>query len=290
VVRRTVQLVSRRIFDPTLPWPVQRQRAVQFTRLPVPPRGTVVERRRIGGVDCEVVTAGPVVPGRSLLHLHGGGFCIGEPRMYRSMAARLAGATMAEVIVADYRLAPEHPWPAGLDDALAVWEALDHSGRVGLSGDSAGGNLALCVALHARDCGGPTPVGLVLVAPAVDVRGTAFGDDPRPETDEIMLTRPWTEAAVAAYAGEADLQDPRLSPITADLAGLPAMVIVAAVEEMLAGDADRLSAKARAAGVDVIDVRGRGMWHDYPMQAGLVAEADHAVMRIATFLTTRFGG
>lgn len=290
LVRRVVAERSGRIFDASVPIDRQRRRVDAGLRFPPPPRGTRVTTASYGGVTCHVVTCGEPEPGRTIVHLHGGGFVVGSARGYRPFAARLARATRSQVVLPDYRLAPEHPFPAAVDDSIAVWQALvaDPGRTLVLSGDSAGGNLALVACLAARDAGRP-PAAAVLMSPAVDLSNDLIGEE-RPGLDEVMLDAAWGDWAVDQYAGDHDRTDPRLSPLLTDLSGLPPLLVLATAEEMLAADADRLSERARAAGVDVMDVRARGMWHVYPLQAGIVAEADHALARIAAFVAAHATG
>lgn len=285
LVRRGVTQTSRRIFRADLPVAEQRRRVERSLRFPPAPGGTVSRARTYGGVPCLEVSCGTAVPGRTILYLHGGGFVVGSAKAYRPFAARLARATSATVVLADYRLAPEHPFPAAVDDCLAVWHELaaDPERTVVVAGDSAGGDLALQVCLAARDAGGPQPAAAALISPATDLSNDMFGD-PRPGSDEVMLDAAWATWAIDSYALGHDRTDPRLSPVYADLSGLPPLLITATAEEFLAPDADRLSAAARAAGVEVMDVRAKDMWHVYPLQVGLVAEADHAFARIASFV------
>lgn len=287
LVRGIVRSSSRRIFDPRLTIEEHRRRVTAGTRLPPVPRRTVVRHERIGGVPCDVVQHRSPVPGRTVLHLHGGGFVSGSPLTHRAYAARLAAASGSTVVLPDYRLAPEHPWPAAVDDAVAVWRELadDPERRIVVAGDSAGGNLALQIALHARDAGPASrrPDGLALLSPGLDLADDRFGD-PRPGTDEVMLDIAWSRMAIDSYAGDHDRSDPRLSPLNADLRDLPPLLVVWTAEELLATDAERLVAAARAQGTDVVEVVARNMWHVYPLQAGVCAESDHAVRRTASFV------
>lgn len=278
VVRRAVQVGSRPITAGNVPFDVQRRRYDALSALTRPPWATRVAPETVAGIPCERVTARAADPTRCVVHVHGGGFCIGSPRAYRSFAGWLSRATGVSVVLPAYRLAPEHPYPAAPDDATAVWRELADQ-AAGLSGDSAGGHLAIEVALRMRDGGGPMPAALVLISPAV-----TLGADRRAESDparrDIMLRPDWSERCEAAYAPAPEVRD--LAAV--DLNGLPRTLVVAGTDELLLRDADQFSGAARAAGVDVTDIRGSGMWHVYPTQAGTCREADDAVADIARFL------
>jgi acetyl esterase/lipase len=255
------------------------------------PRGTNVAGRVLNGVRTEVITACGVRPGRTVLHFHGGGYCIGSPRMTRAWAAHLSAEAACRVVVPEYRLAPEHPHPAGLDDARAVMGALlveSSPASIVVSGDSAGGGLALALVLARRDAGESLPGGCMLVSPWLDLsrdRRAAPGLARR----ELMLSPGWLEACALAYAPRANWAAPLVSPLLAGLAGLPPLLIQAGSGELLAPDAERLAASASAAGADVTYTRWPGMWHDFVLQAGLVAAADSAVAQAAWFVETVTG-
>jgi acetyl esterase/lipase len=288
LMRQGVRQIRRRVLDPGLPWEVQRQRLDQVVRTTPVPRGTNVAGRVLNGVRAEVVTAGGVRPERTVLHLHGGGYCIGSPRMMRTWAAHLSAQAACRVVVPDYRLAPAHPHPAGLDDARAVMDALLGGcapASIVVSGDSAGGGLALSLVLALRDAGESLPAGCMLASAWLDLsrdRRAAPGLVRR----ELMLSPGWLEACARAYAPSADWAAPSVSPLLAAHGGLPPLLIQAASTELLAPDAERLAASASAAGVDVTYTRWPGMWHDFVLQPGLVAAADSAVAQAAWFVET----
>jgi cation diffusion facilitator CzcD-associated flavoprotein CzcO/acetyl esterase/lipase len=224
------------------------------------------------------VSHGPTDPGRALLYLHGGGFSTGSPRSYRALAAALSRATGSTVYLPDYRLAPAHPYPAALTDTLAAYRALLAAGlpasQVVLAGDSAGGHLALAAALRLRAEGAPLPAGLALLSPWLELsRPPGAGAGSR----DPLLGEAWLRSCARAYLASADPAGPGVTPLAADLAGLPPLHVQAGAEELLVGDADRLVARARAAGVPVGYDRWPGMWHDFQVFTGLLAAADEAV-------------
>jgi acetyl esterase/lipase len=202
--------------------------------------------------------------------------------MGRSYAARLSRAAHAVVYSLDYRRAPEHPYPAGLEDSLALYRDLlaeDDALPPVLTGDSSGANLAVGTALVLRDEGEPLPAALGLICPFLDLADIA-----PPLRQDPVLTRAWLSACASAYVGANDPSDPLLSPVRADLTGLPRTLVFSATHDMLFPDATTFTRRAREAGVEVEHVEERGMWHDYPLQAGLVAAGDEAVDRIAQLL------
>jgi monoterpene epsilon-lactone hydrolase len=290
VMRPGVRQLGRRCLNPALPWTVQRTRLDQFFRFPLVPRGTTVTGRPIGGVPAEVVSAGPGADGpggsrRTVVHFHGGGYCVGSARQTRSWAAYLSAATGCRVVLPEYRLAPEHPHPAALEDARAVITALAAEtgpGSIVLSGDSAGGGLALALTLTMRDEGGALPAGCILLSPWLDL-----GRDRRASPDlvrqDVMLDPGWLDACARAYADPASWGAPDVSPLRAGHAGLPPLLIQAATAELLAPDAGLLAASATAAGVDVTYTRWPGLWHDFTLQPGLLAAADSALAQTAWF-------
>jgi epsilon-lactone hydrolase len=289
IMRRGVRLIGRRCLDPALPWPVQRSRLDQFFRFPLMPRGTTVTEREIGGVPAAVVSAGvPAGAGgarRTVVHFHGGGYCVGSAREALSWAAHLSAAAGCLVVLPEYRLAPEHPHPAALEDARAVTAALIAEagpGSIVLSGDSAGGGLALALALSMRDEGRELPAGCILLSPWLDL-GRDRRADPALVRQDVLLGPDWLDACARAYAAPSGWDDPAVSPLRAGPAGLPPLLIQAATAELLAPDAALLAARAAAAGVDVTYTRWPGLWHDFALQPGLLAAADSAVAQAAWF-------
>ena len=244
-----------------------------------PAPGVATEATTPGGVPAERHRPPGADGSRVVVHLHGGGFTIGSCASHRSFATHLAAAVGCDVVVPAYRLSPEHPHPAALDDALAVWRALRAdrpATHLAVSGDSAGGGLALALALALRDAGEDLPAALALISPWVDLTGSgartvpAGGDDPVLDVGLLAL---WAEG----YAGGRPLGDPALSPLFADLAGLPPLVVHATDGEVLHDDAVRVCDRARAAGVTVTEVIRPGLIHHWHVLAGAVPEADEDV-------------
>jgi epsilon-lactone hydrolase len=284
IMRPVVGQLGGRALDPALPWPVQRTRLDQATRIALLPRGTTVTEQTIAGLRAEVVSARAPGPDLTVIHFHGGGYCLGSAVTARAWAAHLTARTGGRVILPEYRLAPEHPYPAALEDARAIIKALSGAGPVVVSGDSAGGGLALAMVLSLRDAGQELPAGVILLSPWLDLSRDRRADPDLVRRD-VLLTPDWLDACARAYADPASWTDPLISPLHAAHSGLPPLLIQAGTEELLAPDAGLLAASASAAGVDVTYTRWPRMWHDFTLQAGLLAAADSAVAQASWFVS-----
>jgi len=291
LVRLGAGQLGRRVLDPGLPWEVQRRRLDQVSRGAPVPRGTTVTESALNGVRAEVVTAAGVRPERTVVHFHGGGYCVGSARTARAWAAHLSAQAKRRVVLPEYRLAPEHPHPAALEDARAVMKALSGdaaASSVVVSGDSAGGGLALAAVLSLRHGSEDLPGGCILVSPWLDLSRDR-AERPDLVRRDVLLSPGWLEACAAAYAGPSDRAEPSVSPLLAAHGGLPPLLIQAGSDELLAPDAEGLAASASAAGVDVTYTRWPRMWHDFALQPGLLAAADSALAQAAWFVETVTG-
>jgi acetyl esterase/lipase len=296
VMRLGMRQVGTRCLNPALPWQVQRTRLEQFLKTSLLPRGTEVAEQTIGGVHAEVVTApgadAAAGPRRTVIHFHGGGYCVGSASLGRTWAAHLSARAGCRVVLPEYRLAPEHPHPAALDDAQAVITALlgdAEPGSVVVSGDSAGGGLALALLLSMRDHGQPLPAGGILLSPWLDL-GRDRRAVPGLVRRDVVLSPGWLDACARAYADPARWADAAVSPLGAAHAGLPPLLIQAGTDELLAPDGGLLAASASAAGVAVTYTRWPRMWHDFELQPGVVAAADSALAQAAWFAGTVTAG
>jgi acetyl esterase/lipase len=288
LVRQGARQLGRRVLNPDLPWEIQRRRLDRLMRGSPVPRGTTVASRVLNGVRAEVVTGGAE---RTVVHFHGGGYCVGSPRMARTWAAHLSVRAACRVVMPDYRLAPGHRYPAALDDARDVMKALFSEvspASVVVSGDSAGGGLALSVVLAMRDAGEKLPAGCILISPWLDL-GTDRRAAPELVRRDVLLSPGWLEACAEAYTERSNWQSPSVSPVLASHGGLPPLLIQAGCDELLAPDASRLAASASAAGVDVTYTRWPRMWHDFALQPGVLAAADSALAQAAWFVQTVAG-
>ena len=282
VLRTTLRCLLKPAFHPR--WPVAWQRRwlhllAHVGRLP---KGITRRDVDVGGIPAERWAderAAPVRAG-TVLYLHGGGYTVGSPRTHRPIAAWLARDSGLPVAVIDYRLAPEHPFPAALDDALAAFDALAAQGPVLVAGDSAGGGLALALAVRLRDRGGAQAGALALLAPLVDLRAST----PLPAVPgEAMLSERWARANARHYA-EGAHDNPLVSPLLADLRGLPPVLVQHGSDDLLHAQSLAIVAKLRADGVDVTHDLVAGRWHVFQLQVGALASADAAVSRLGRFL------
>jgi epsilon-lactone hydrolase len=224
-----------------------------------------------------------------ILYLHGGGYSIGSARTGANLAAPLARSTGVPAVSLEYRLAPEDPFPAAVDDALAAYrELLDSGQKVIVAGDSAGGGLALALMLAARRDGLPQPVAAVLYSPWTDVSLSGGSVDSRGDFDPLFSRAQMAESA-EWYVGGQDARAELASPLFADLTGLPPLLIQVGSAEVLLDDSLRLAVRAAEAEVDVsLDVIA-GAPHVFQYFTGFLPEADEALERAAAFLRRRLG-
>jgi monoterpene epsilon-lactone hydrolase len=280
LARVLVFLMSRPL-GPPLPAPLQRLWFEAVSTGGLLPPGTAVTRVRLGDRPAERVAAAGADESRAVLLLHGGAFVIGSPRTHRVLAAHLSAAAETPVYVLHYRRAPEHPFPAAVDDARAAYDELAAGGPTAVFGDSAGGCLALLLALRLRDDGTPPPA-LALVSPVTDLtlaRSDAFGGL------DGVVRRGWLRSGVRAFVGDADAA--ALSPLTAPLAGLPPVRVHVAERERLRAEGEELTDRLRDAEVDVaLRVLPR-LWHDVHLLAHLLLEGADAVTDLGRWLRVR---
>lgn len=225
---------------------------LQQAGLPVPADVTRIDTDIAGRAARRIRTPGGAID-RLTLYLHGGGYVMGSLDTHTELMGRIARATHAEVVGLDYRLAPEHPWPAAVDDALAAWQCLLAEGRAASSmvigGDSAGGGLTLATLFAIRDAGLPMPAGAFLFSPWTDL--TASGDSVRARADaDPMIGADVLAPMAALYAAGRSTADPGISPLFGNLRGLPPLLIQVGDAEVLLDDSTRLHTRALAAGVD----------------------------------------
>lgn len=282
--------VSQFLLQPVLAAPAEQMRpkleriAGLITRIP---RGVTIEPITLAGRPAEKLTPKDRAGSQVIYYLHGGAYLGGSPRTHRGMLAHIAKAAAATVIAIDYRLAPEHPYPAALDDAVAGWQALLAQGLrpadLVIGGDSAGGNLALVTAIALRDRGLPQASGLVLLSPWTDLSSSGSSMGTRAERDRLLTVR-GIDRAARQFAGGLPLTDPRLSPLFAKLDGLPKTLIQVGDDEVLLDDSLRLAEAASKAGVDVTLEHRLGLWHVWQVMAGWMPEADQSIAAIGAFV------
>jgi acetyl esterase/lipase len=259
-------------------------------------RQLVAEPRRldVGGVPCEWLLAKGADPDRRLLYIHGGGWTAGGLDSHRPLSARISAATGCAVLAVDYRLAPEHPFPAGLDDCIATYRWLRENGPNGaaparslfVAGDSAGGNLTLVLLLASKQRGLPLPNAAVPISPATDFLGQGESWRTREEREPIirggadgirMLSQVYLQ-------GRAKPEDPLASPLYGDFRGLPPLLFHVGDAEVLLDDSTRAAEKAKQAAVDVTLEVWPDMPHVWHAFAPFLPEASQAIERIGAFV------
>ena len=258
------------------------------------PVGSDVAVEKVVATGCVAERLSPAGADRQacLLYLHGGGYAIGSPRSHRHLAADLARRAGITALVPDYRLAPENPFPAAVDDALAAYRSLLDAGvapaRIAVAGDSAGGGLAISCLLAARDAGLPMPGAAVCLSPWTDM--TAAGASYRDKADvDVLVSQGDLTRYGAAYVGSASRIDPLVSPALADLAGLPPLLIQVGGDEVLLDDARLLAVKAKAAGITVQIAEWPGMIHVWQWYWPVLEEGRQANAAIAGFIKEQLG-
>jgi acetyl esterase/lipase len=219
----------------------------------------------------------------TILYLHGGAYCVGSPATYRAVTSRLAHSTGLPIFVADYRLAPEHPFPAALDDAVSAYRSLLETGPVVIAGDSAGGGLSLATALAVRQRQIDLPAALILFSPWVDLATSPVPN--KAAKNDAMLSGPWLSDCARHYLDGNDPTTPLASPLYGDLRGLPPTLIQAGSDELLCGDAVRIHDALLNAGVTVRCEITPERWHVFQLHAGLLATANAAIERAADFIS-----
>lgn len=269
--------------QPRPPIEVEREQWEASMRGLRPVEGTLVSGISLHGVPCEWVERAES-DGLVVLLVHGGGFVSGSPRTHRLLAAKLAQAMDARVLVPDYALAPEHPYPAGLEDVVAVYAGLAEQGvspaDIVFAGDSAGGGLVLSALLRLRELEAPMPRAAVLLSPWSDL--TLSGESYQSQAAHPNPSRDDLDRCAAWYAGDVERNDPMLSPAFADLSGLPPLLIQVGGKEVLLDDSRMVAARADAAGVPVRLSVAPGLWHVYHLSA--CPEADAAIEEISRFV------
>jgi monoterpene epsilon-lactone hydrolase len=259
-------------------------------RLHPVPDDVVVTAVSAGGVPAHWLTVPGTDAGRVLLFLHGGGFELGSLRSDGELAARLGRAAGMRVLFPEYRLAPEHPFPAAIDDVLAAWRWLRtdqdlSASSLAVAGDSAGGGLALALLVALRDAGEARPAAATLMSPTVDLTSSGASMTERVDQDPFSTPALLRQLA-ASYLAGADPKTPLASPLFAALDGLPPLLILVGTADLLLSDSERLAAAATEAGIEVTLEVGEGLPHVYPIMLG-TPEAAEATEQIGKFLQAR---
>ncbi len=274
------------------PLEVSRREWEADSRLLVLPRGARFQAVTTGGIKSEWMEMPLVRRERVFLLLHGGGYNAGSPRTHRKMAALLSRASHGRVLTPEYRLAPEHAFPAAVKDSLKAYGWLLEQGisedNILVGGDSAGGGLALSLLLALREAGARMPRAAVLLSPWTDLTVSSPSYEKLRKLDPI-ITREGLREAGLWYAGKRDPADPMASPLFADLTGLPPLLVHAGGDEAMLDDSRILADRARAAGVPVTFKVYDGMWHVHHHGAPDVPESMAALNDVAAFIRAQFG-
>jgi len=252
------------------------------------PADVTVTAAALGGVPTAEVTVDGIEPRHVVLYFHGGVYVLGTASQAAALAAQIARRTGAKVISVDYRLAPEHPYPAAVDDALAAYQALLQDGTapsdIAFAGESAGGGLAVAALVSARDRGLPLPAAAYLMSPYADLTLAGISMDTKRAADPL-LSRENLQARVPDYTAGQDPALPLISPVFADLSGLPPLVIQAGSHEVLLDDATRLARQAAAADVAVTLDITPGVPHVFQAYSPILGEAAAALDRAGQLLS-----
>ena len=253
------------------------------------PKSVQSESIIIEHIPAELIVPPQADARSALLYLHGGGYALGSIKSHRATAGQLAEAGKIHTLIIDYRRPPEHPFPAALEDAVTAYHWLRKNGyeRIIIAGDSAGGGLALSTVVSLRDAQSPMPVLVICLSPVTDVECTG----------ETIITNakrdPWLSVDMKIlfnyYTGGHNPRDPLISPLYADFAKFPPILIHVGTDEILLSDSTRLAEKAHAAGVDVQIKIWPGMWHIFPFFAPFVPEAAQAVAEIGDVIKHQIG-
>ena len=255
------------------------------------PAGVTVTATELGGVPAADVTVDGIEPRHVVLYLHGGVYVLGDAFQSADLASQIGRRVQARVVSLEYRLAPEHPYPAAVDDALAAYDALLREGNapsdIAFAGDSAGGGLAVATMVNARDRGLPLPAAALLMSPYADLTLAGATMDTKSEVD-VLLSRELLQPRVADYTAGHDPALSLISPIFADLSGLPPLIIQAGTHEVLLDDAVRLAQKAAAADVAVTLDLTPEVPHVFQNFSAILDEAADALDRAGRLLTAHF--
>ena len=288
--RPIVKTIGKRLAAADTPGRL-RDEYVLATKLLVPSLGTRRKESRLNGIRTVRVSTGEAdATGRGILMFHGGGYVFGSPSRYANLGGRYAKAAAAPVYIPEYRLAPDHPFPAAAEDGLKAYKALlelHPNGKIAVTGDSAGGGLSVATLQAARAEGLPMPSSLVLLSPWLDVSGASESMQTN-RNSEILILPETISRCAKWYAGGHDATDPDMSPIYGSLAGFPPTLVQVSDNEMLYNDSTRFATKAHEEGVEVHLVTEPDMWHVWQLMSPLVREARQAIAQACGFFNAHF--
>lgn len=290
-----IRWISRRYLEgvdvTTAPVPEMRKRLDQLGRLAGPARHVKVRKDELAGLPAEWYRPTRAVDGKVLLYLHGGAYVMGSCDSHRKLVTHIARAARVEAVLPEYRLAPEHKFPAALDDCVAAYRALLDKGFGGddiiIGGDSAGGGLTAATLLQIRHQGLPMPRAAVMLSPFLDMSASGESATTRAEVD------PWFDpgqikVVVDYYCPDEDIRNPLLSPVFANVAGLPPTLIHVGDDEILLSDATRFAKKLEDAGIDVELEVFLELWHVFQLFVGKMPESRAGIRKIGAYIKGQF--
>ena len=294
IVRWVTGRYMQKLDIPNVPVERARQHLETFARLfLVVSKGVSAESGQLAGVDVDWLRPKGAQPDKILFYLHGGAYILGSRRTHRQLASHMAREAGVTAVLPEYRLAPEHPFPAAIDDAVAVYRALLEAGYlpqdIVISGDSAGGGLTMATLLALRHAGDPLPAAAVLLSPFLDVTGSGESVTTRADIDPWF--NPQDLPVVARYycPDENEWRNPLVSPVFANVEGLPPMLIQVGDHEILLSDSTRLADSLEEAGVDVELEVWPNMWHVFQFFVGKMPESRQAIVKIGDYIKRRLG-
>lgn len=253
------------------------------------PPGFKLEPVSLGSLSAEWMLPPDAPRDRAILYFHGGGLVVGSVRAHRSIVAKFVKGSGIPALVFDYALAPEHPFPEGLNDSVSAYNYLLAQGikpsNIVFAGDSGGGNLVFSALLSLKEKGIPLPGAAIALSPWTDLKNSGESWSTNAEHDNLC----WRDAQTVFaeyYAGDNDPAMPLISPLYGDLSGLPPLLIYAGSDELMRDDSTRFAARAKAAGVDTTLRIGKGLFHCYPACSPLFPEAKQAMNEICVFIKT----
>jgi len=271
----------------------QRRRIRELTSAQPLPADVTVTAASLGAVPTAEITVGGIEPRHVVLYFHGGVYVLGDAFQSADLASQIGRRTRAKVISVDYRLAPEHPYPAAVDDALAAYEALLDNGTapsgIAFAGESAGGGLAVATLVNARNHGLPLPAAAFVMSPYADLTLAGTTMETKRDVDPL-LSRELLQPRVTDYTSGQDAALGLISPIFADLSGLPPLIIQAGTHEVLLDDAVRLARQAATADVEVVLDITPGVPHVFQSFYAVLEEAAAALDRAGQLLSTHLAG
>ena len=294
IVRWVTGRYMQKLDVPNVPVERARQHLETFAKMfLVVSKGVSAESGQLAGIDVDWLRPKGARADKILLYLHGGAYILGSRRTHRQLVSHMAREAGITAVLPEYRLAPEYPFPAGIDDAVAVYRALLESGYspqdIVISGDSAGGGLSLALTLSLRDAGELLPAGVVCISPWTDLTMSSASHREKARA-EMTLHPDNLRLWALCYAGEGDLQNPLISPYFAEYAGfypsgtMPPLLIQVGGEEVLLDDARVVAEKAKAVGMDVTLSVYEGMWHVWHMMGTMLPEGRDAFDEIGRFV------